>query len=659
APMCGILLTLQRSSQPQLPASHLASLRAAVSRRGPDHCGVHAFSVPSEHGGDGFSGEIFASVLHLRGPVTVPQPYVRAEDGSWMAFNGEIFEDELDGVERKAFKLPDPASNDAQALFDTLFSPSHPTPPPTAIASTRQGFRRRLLSTLSTLRGPWALAVHHAPSRTIWFGRDSVGRRSLVWNRPYFDLSSAASDSGSERIPCRLPVVVSSVLSEDAEDAGEGGVAEALAAGWEEVPAAGVFEIKMGPDAESRTLPADPNFPIPTTPDGVIPPPRPETIPDLLTFQDSLSAAVRARVQRIPDHNVPAHPGSLPPAPLAILFSGGLDCMVLAALAAVHLPPDAPIDLLNVAFENPRVNKARAAGGSAKKTKKKNQQQQQRGTELPAGGADTTHVDASPSTGDPERADMEPQAADLYDVPDRDTGRLGVAELRKRFPDRPWRLVEVDVPMEEVRVWRGRIKSLMAPLDTVMDLSIAMAFWFAARGKGTVVLDDGTRVNYTSTARVLLSGLGADEQLGGYSRHRTRFQAEGWIGLLDELQLDVSRISSRNLGRDDRIVSDHGKEVRFPYLSERVITCLSSIPVHHKLDPRLPRAIGDKLLLRQLAAMTPSWVHSVSGEHGISDQWVALNLVRASAEAKRAVQFGARTAKMEDRKERGGDVLKQ
>jgi asparagine synthetase B (glutamine-hydrolysing) len=51
---------------------------------------------------------------------------------------------------------------------------------------------------------------------------------------------------------------------------------------------------------------------------------------------------------------------------------------------------------------------------------------------------------------------------------------------------------------------------------------------------------------------VLLSGLGADEQLAGYSRHRTTFQIGGWKALEDELAMEMNRISKRNLGRDDR-----------------------------------------------------------------------------------------------------------
>lgn len=44
-------------------------------------------------------------------------------------------------------------------------------------------------------------------------------------------------------------------------------------------------------------------------------------------------------------------PGGLPPARVAVLFSGGVDCMVVACLAHRHVPADEPIDLINVCFD--------------------------------------------------------------------------------------------------------------------------------------------------------------------------------------------------------------------------------------------------------------------------------------------------------------------
>lgn len=63
---------------------------------------------------------------------------------------------------------------------------------------------------------------------------------------------------------------------------------------------------------------------------------------------------------------------------------------------------------------------------------------------------------------------------------------------------------------------------------------------------------------------MVLAGMGADEQLAGYSHHRVAFEKRGWPGLVEEVERDVARISTRNLGRDDRCISDHGREARFP-----------------------------------------------------------------------------------------------
>ena len=110
----------------------------------------------------------------------------------------------------------------------------------------------------------------------------------------------------------------------------------------------------------------------------------------------------------------------------------------------------------------------------------------------------------------------------------------------------------VDISLPELKSFRSsHIQHLLHPLHTVLDDSIGCAIWFAARGKG-VDLVSGEEVQ--TPARVLLLGMGIDEQMGGYSRHRTRFVREGHEGLADELKMELLRISERNLGRDNRIV---------------------------------------------------------------------------------------------------------
>lgn len=66
-----------------------------------------------------------------------------------------------------------------------------------------------------------------------------------------------------------------------------------------------------------------------------------------------------------------------------------------------------------------------------------------------------------------------------------------------------------------------------------MDLSIAAALWFASRGIGQIAGSDGQ--TYRTPAPVLISGLGADELLGGYARHRGAFQKYGMPALVREV----------------------------------------------------------------------------------------------------------------------------
>lgn len=125
----------------------------------------------------------------------------------------------------------------------------------------------------------------------------------------------------------------------------------------------------------------------------------------------------------------------------------------------------------------------------------------------------------------------------------------------------------------------------MYPHNTEMDLSIASALYFAARGEGTATTKPGEETRpYATTARVLMSGLGADELFGGYSRHGAAHASRGYQGLVDELKLDVGRLGKRNLGRDDRVMAHWGREVRFPFLDEALVRWAMALPAWEKCD---------------------------------------------------------------------------
>lgn len=113
-----------------------------------------------------------------------------------------------------------------------------------------------------------------------------------------------------------------------------------------------------------------------------------------------------------------------------------------------------------------------------------------------------------------------------------------------------------------------------------------------------------------------------------YGRHRTMWRQHGESALRAELMKDVNRLWKRNLGRDDRVISDSGREARHPFLDEAVMRFLTDadrLPTAAIADMTLPPGKGDKWILRY-------------GAH------VYLGLAQCSRLQKRAMQFGSRIA---------------
>ena len=134
------------------------------------------------------------------------------------------------------------------------------------------------------------------------------------------------------------------------------------------------------------------------------------------------------------------------------------------------------------------------------------------------------------------------------------------------------------------------------------------------------------RAEYTSEARALLIGIGADEHLAGYGRHRTVFEKDGLEALQRELCIDQTRLWQRNLGRDDRCVADNGREAWYPYIDEEVVSLLYSLNLLDLADLRLGQGEGDKRILRDASRL--------------------IGLKTCSALVKRAIQFGTKIAKV-------------
>ncbi|XP_060576699.1 asparagine synthetase domain-containing protein 1-like [Ruditapes philippinarum] len=623
--MCGIcLLLFEKENSEKFNLDDILK-KSRLCNRGPDKSKDVKIDI-AEHLSAVFTGH----VLHLRGDEMAVQP-AQDSQGNLLLWNGEIF---------GGINVPE-SKSDTTVLLELLGQCSSES---------------QITAVFAQVQGPWSFIYWQADTKTLWFGRDVFGRRSLLWHLP---------ESHDEAfILCSVQIKP-----------------------WrfKEVPAVGIYKMTCS-QTESQALNTITLFPwkcavwpgtldiVQTDPDfatkiyscekpsdivefkisddlavsSQLPilnkslPSADYTLPELTPDQAYLDylqnlldtnsylrtlsrqltgvllEAVRTRVfnqhviepcsddnstichakksdgmnveacmdgaaNDVAENGIPCDSHMTTSSRVAILFSGGIDSTMIAALADKCLPIDEPIDLLNVAFEL----KPKPSGRKEK-----------------------------------------------WDVPDRLTGYTALAELN---PDRQWNFIEVNVTAEELQKTRSEhIQDLVYPLQTVLDDSIGCAVWFASRGIGVLGNGQYRGTNICSKARVILCGMGADEQLVGYSRHRVRYKEEGWKGLINEIELEVTRISSRNLGRDDRIITDHGKESRFPFLDERVVQFLSSLPVHEKANLDLPRGLGEKLLLRLSAT--------------------ELGLHQTATLAKRAIQFGSRIAKLENNKEKATDI---
>lgn len=686
--MCGIGLLLSLPGSGDKLSSTLISywnqqLSETLSSRGPD--------VPREQSSFGCGLTLHASVLHMRGQLPTPQPLL-FDNNHAFCWNGECYSysnskvEESTCSERNMIELTAISNNEestktsdtdlvANMIQDALNKIDE---------SDNKSHQEIIADVMSNIHGEYAFILF-VPSKSphsppcIYYGRDPLGRRSLLINKSIDGvvlLSSVALNAPD------------STLSED-DDSTE-------AHEWVEIPPAIVFRI----DLQTGSVASEPISRIINRNISQMVELSKETTPitamietDAIDFMNVLDRAVERRVA----HSSSSH-SKTDDASVAVLFSGGIDSVVLAALTHRHVPANQPIDLINVSFFNDSVD------------------------------------------GDSQSS--------LTRSPDRLAAILSYNEMQSRFPERTWRFIAVDVKYNEVLDHENLIRRLIRPLESTMDFNIATAFWFAARGKGRLLdqkevedvqrelqvdeksimesnatekssqqpllrfarqNDDETQRNrassskssqsciregcsrhfqsgcifqackfccgkfqgpissylgksarlcpthnhqqgekakggdsktssktkkkqniaFTSMAKILISGVGADEQLAGYGRHRTTFQRGGYDELRSELKMEVGRLWTRNLGRDDRCLSDHGKEARFPFLDEDVVAYLERLPVDRKCDMSEVPGVGDKRLLREVARM--------------------IGVEFCSTLVKRAIQFGSRIAKVSDR----------
>ncbi|KAK3918746.1 Asparagine synthetase domain-containing protein 1 [Frankliniella fusca] len=605
--MCGIFCSLSSDDDTQ-PAHVLKSCLTNLLSRGPDCSSSALFRLESGH-----VLELFASVLQTQGKDLCPQPY--NVDGNILCWNGDVFGGPLE-KEIVSQKQSDTAVV-AKHLSECVLQGSSP------------------VEVFSTITGPYSFIYYNRHNNTLWFGRDPVGRHSLLIsfsaNPLHFCVSSVAHSS----VPNCIEVPTVGIFEIDLNTFCTPNGLYILLHSWcemeeeqitdycKDIPIPVIkkctadFQYLFKPLTVSHMEPNElvlfPNLDLLQKASLVE---KMNYISSLKEYHENtinlmllIEHAVKVRVLT----NVPLCKNcmtektlmvnSCSHSKIAVLFSGGLDSAILARLIDKYVPETESIDLLNVAFE-----KKRGTSNTVGNNKKRN--------------CGKSTLESSELLFD-----------SIYNVPDRQTGLKTLEELQSLCPRRRWNFVEINISQTELQQERSKsIVHLIFPLRTILDDSLGCALWFAARGKGKLY---GSNLNYESPARIIISGMGADEQFGGYMRHRTILKNNGWEALHKQLQMEVERIPTRNLGRDDRVISHHGRQPRMPFLDESVISFVKALPPWEKCYPNknFPCGVGDKLLLRLVA-----WHVGLKG---------------AAILPKRAMQFGSRIA---NSKENAADV---
>jgi len=482
----------------------------------------------------------------------------------------------------------------------------------------------------------------------VYYGRDVLGRRSLLINRSINGvvvISSVATSFHSQKNQLRDG---NSLIGD----------------GWEELPPGIVYRMDVSTgEVTSMAIQRIINKEVELLASSVISAKinddlgnKDILISDSIATETSIEYAAKCllllldkSIQRRVMHAPTPKSRSQLESSVAVLFSGGIDSVILAALSHRHIPSNKPIDLINVSFYDDSDSFLSAIS------------------------------------------------------PDRLAALHSYCERTAKWPERNWRFIAVDVSYREVLDEEAKVLQLINPLDSTMDFNIAVAFWFAGRGRGRIVNREkanelvkdvgnysvtqrktapsqepllrfakvnasmastesrksatvhktsatklskqrtacvrdgcarpaplngcvfqackfccgkfqspiskflgrsaqlcpvhnrGGAVSFrdssnvqtpascdrmfscedhspscrpsendnptvVSSAKILLSGVGADEQMAGYGRHRSTFQRGGYAELRDELKMEVGRLWIRNLGRDDRCLSDCGKE---------------------------------------------------------------------------------------------------
>jgi asparagine synthetase B (glutamine-hydrolysing) len=203
--MCGIFCALSNTHH-VLPSEELQS---RLHGRGPDS----SRTILTKHNRVYIT--FCSTVLSLRGSKTVTQPLQDQDEQRLLCWNGEAWS--IDAVR--------PVSNDTEAVYELLSSATYPQDHTNTESTTSESVNG-IAGALARIAGPYAFVFFDRTRGNLYFGRDFLGRRSLM--------TKTTSDGD---------LVISSISEGEPTD------------GWQELAADGVYCISFEPHPSFDTVP--------------------------------------------------------------------------------------------------------------------------------------------------------------------------------------------------------------------------------------------------------------------------------------------------------------------------------------------------------------------------------------------------------------------
>ena len=168
--MCGIFFSCCAS--PKLPS---LSLQRRLRQRGPDSFQSISRSVGNESTEHGSTFRLTAasSVLSVRGAKVIHQPIFDESDqaGSFLLWNGEAWRFDGKSIEE----------HDAQFVFYLLLAATKSSSgnPRTELTGLDNA-QTAVFTVLGNIAGPFAFVFYDGHNGRFYYGRDTLGRRSLL-----------------------------------------------------------------------------------------------------------------------------------------------------------------------------------------------------------------------------------------------------------------------------------------------------------------------------------------------------------------------------------------------------------------------------------------------------------------------------------------------